>query len=322
MRSSWSKLYLLFVLILLNGRTVGLYGQGSNPYYFDGNDVVFIFDIREYAQTLSTDTTGTVDFADLGIVDVALSGNFNDWSKKGWRMKKTGAYTFELRKHVTSFNDHFPLEFRYIVNGRYVASVDGKDIDSKKFEDHFLEDVFKVDLSVLKVQPEGHIRFFLEGHPNASQVILAGSFNGWNEHSTKMNRIATGWELRGDLPPGRYEYKFIVDGEWTHDVANKEKVRNEHDTWNSVLKVTTPVVFELHGHPDARKVILAGSFNDWNENALRMEWADGRWIATVNLTGGKQLYKFIVDGEWMTNPANPLTEKDQYGNVNSVLFVK
>jgi 1,4-alpha-glucan branching enzyme len=136
-----------------------------------------------------------------------------------------------------------------------------------------------------------------------------------------MNKVADGWELRADLPPGRYEYKFIVDGEWIHDPKSTDNVRNEHGTWNSVLYITVPVTFSLPGYSDAKKVILAGSFNNWNERKEQMVLVNGVWTSTLNLPGGKQTYKFIVDGKWITDPKNPLKEDDGFGNINSVMFV-
>ncbi|MCB0630959.1 MAG: glycogen-binding domain-containing protein, partial [Lewinella sp.] len=120
----------------------------------------------------------------------------------------------------------------------------------------------------------------------------------------------------------RYEYKFIADGEWLHDPANPDKVRNEHFTFNSVLQVKEAVTFQLEDFPNAQKVILAGSFNDWKENDIRMDRRDGKWIVTLHLTGGKHFYKFIVDGQWITDPANPIRENDRHGHVNSVLIVR
>lgn len=98
--------------------------------------------------------------------------------------------------------------------------------------------------------------------------------------------------------------------------------RNQFNTFNSVLRVTAPVRFGLEGYDDAQEVILAGSFNDWNEHALKMKRMERGWEIAVPLTGGKHLYKFIIDGKWITDPANPRTETDLKGNVNSVLFVR
>lgn len=290
-------------------------------YYFDGEEVVFVFDVRSYAKALLGENALKVDFADLGIHEIAVTGQFNDWSKKGWRMTRRDEFTFELHKRIQDFNDAFPLDFRYIINGRYIADPEGKVMDKKQFEDDFLEDIYKVDLSVIKITEEGNTTFYLKGHTTASEVILAGTFNGWNERAIKMNKSAEGWELRADLPAGRYEYKFIVDGEWMHDPANRETVKNEHHTLNSVLYVNTPVTFSLKGFPDAQKVILAGSFNDWNERKLEMTRVGDYWTVTIPLYGGKHTYKFIVDGKWMTDPANPIIEHDGYGHENSVRLV-
>jgi hypothetical protein len=38
------------------------------------------------------------------------------------------------------------------------------------------------------------------------------------------------------LPPGRYEYKFIVDGEWVED-PKADSVPNEFGSRNSVIHV-------------------------------------------------------------------------------------
>ncbi len=39
------------------------------------------------------------------------------------------------------------------------------------------------------------------------------------------------------LPPGRYEYKFLVDGQWVPDVKAKNSVFNRYGTLNSVIEV-------------------------------------------------------------------------------------
>jgi 1,4-alpha-glucan branching enzyme len=53
-----------------------------------------------------------------------------------------------------------------------------------------------------------------------------------------MRRDSSGyWETTVDLAPGRYQYKFVVDGEWIPDPLAREHAWNHHGTLNSVLEV-------------------------------------------------------------------------------------
>src|SRR5690606_25583392 len=186
-------------------------------------------------------------------------------------------FTFELRKPLKAFNDAFPLDFRYIINGRAAPSGQRPSQGGKHFRDDFLLDIYALDLSVLEVSDTGAIRFSWWCFPDARQVILSGSFNGWHEQAVQMHREADGWALRADLPPGLYAYKFIVDGEWMHDPENPDKEYNEHHTFNSLLAVEAPVTFRLIGYPDARRVALAGSFNAWREQDLFLRRVGAHW---------------------------------------------
>lgn len=295
--------------------------QDAQAYRFDGEEVVFLFDIRNYANALQTSDSLQVDFRDLDVYEVAVSGDIKNWRRKDWRMERTGEFTFELRKAIDEFSDPFPWEFKYLINRKYVAQPDGQLIYPKRYEEDFFKDIFKLDLSTISVSDSGATLFELKGFPNAQEIILSGSFNNWDEEEITMTKTDGGWILRADLPPGRYEYKFIVNGEWMHDPSCPENVTNQHGTLNSVLWITRPVTFNLAGHFEAQHVILSGTFNNWDETALRMERTSDGWTSTLPLPGGKHLYKFIVDGEWVTDPKNELIETTKEGYLNSVLFV-
>ncbi len=54
--------------------------------------------------------------------------------------------------------------------------------------------------------------------PNAKKVYLAGDFNSWEAESLPMKKYTEGaWEAVVTLPPGRYEYKMLVDDAWTEE---------------------------------------------------------------------------------------------------------
>lgn len=51
--------------------------------------------------------------------------------------------------------------------------------------------------------------------PTAGAVFLAGTFNDWNTEAAAMRKDAQGnWSLALHLPNGRYEFKFVIDGQW------------------------------------------------------------------------------------------------------------
>jgi len=37
--------------------------------------------------------------------------------------------------------------------------------------------------------------------------------------------------------PGRYQYKFVADGQWLHDPKAQENVPDPHGSLNSVIEV-------------------------------------------------------------------------------------
>jgi len=79
---------------------------------------------------------------------------------------------------------------------------------------------------------------FVLFEPHANRVHLSGEFNAWSPEATPLIRQADGhWETILALPPGRYEYKFIVDGHWIPDPNTLENALNPHGTLNSAIEV-------------------------------------------------------------------------------------
>ena len=82
--------------------------------------------------------------------------------------------------------------------------------------------------------------------PQATSVCLAGDFNAWNPDAATMAGSADGcWSLELALEPGRYEYKFVIDGAWhcepsceTPEEGPSRCVSNPFGSKNSVVEVT------------------------------------------------------------------------------------
>ncbi len=81
------------------------------------------------------------------------------------------------------------------------------------------------------------ITFKLEAS-GAKEAILVGDFNSWDAKKHIMKRDNRGrWSKIVTLSPGRYEYKFLVDGEWQTDPSNDQVVPNSFGSLNNFLNV-------------------------------------------------------------------------------------
>jgi 5'-AMP-activated protein kinase regulatory beta subunit len=94
-----------------------------------------------------------------------------------------------------------------------------------------------------KVEPKKKIKrrkisFSFESS-NAKEVILMGDFNNWNPKKHPMKKDNSGkWTKDVILPPGQYEYKFLVDGQWKEDPQNERIRPNRFGTYNNVFNLT------------------------------------------------------------------------------------
>ena len=82
--------------------------------------------------------------------------------------------------------------------------------------------------------------------PSADSVFIAGTFNNWSSTATPMIRQSNGrWVASIQLPPGHYEYKFVVDGNWCCSPGCEDGphagchtcVPNAFGTMNRILEV-------------------------------------------------------------------------------------
>jgi hypothetical protein len=68
--------------------------------------------------------------------------------------------------------------------------------------------------------------------------------------------------------------------------------------------------------PKAKKVSVAGDFNLWRTEQFVMKKKGSRWTLVVPMPPGRHRYRFLVDGEWKVDPANPEREKQGNGEVS------
>jgi enterochelin esterase family protein len=95
------------------------------------------------------------------------------------------------------------------------------------------------DMLVRKMPPPvpgtGNTTFTLQGHTDAEAVAIYGSFNDWIQTKNYCAKESDGWVCRIDLAPGKYTYKFLVDGVGLNDPANSATEDDGNGNMDSVI---------------------------------------------------------------------------------------
>ncbi len=98
------------------------------------------------------------------------------------------------------------------------------------------------DMLVKKMPPPvpvltGNTTFTLAGHTEAEAVAIYGSFNDWIQTKNYCAREGDGWVCRVDLAPGKYTYKFLVDGIGLNDPTNSATEDDGNGHRDSVIVI-------------------------------------------------------------------------------------
>jgi chromosome partitioning protein len=104
-------------------------------------------------------------------------------------------------------------------------------------------------------------------------------------------------------------------------VFEKTLEKRMHEILNESLPKLKTVTLKITA-PEAKDVYLAGEFNNWKlDESSRMEQTNGCWSKRLDLSHGKYRYRFVIDGNWSEDPANPITQLNTYGTLDSLLVV-
>jgi 1,4-alpha-glucan branching enzyme len=261
---------------------------GFNSVYFKSNTKFYL---KGYAQAKR----------------VVLTGTFNDWNEKATELRKT-ADGWAL----DAFLPDGTYYYKFIIDGEWITDPANPQVR---------EDANGNRNSLISVG--NPTRFQLKNFENAKQVVLTGTFNGWNEGELLMSKAPDQtWITEFVLNPGNYAYKYIVDGRWICD-PSKPMIPNEFATdMNNLLVVDPNFTFRIEHLENARSVFVTGNFIDWSEPGFPLTKGDGFWELPLHLKNGKVLYKFIVDGDYMLDPANSLYEENEFGTGNSFMWIE
>jgi hypothetical protein len=146
-------------------------------------------------------------------------------------------------------------------------------------------------------------------------------FSVWVPNGRAINPYTkTNWEGTGvtpDMPVPAPQalaaahvaaLKGLTEGE--NDPARRAQLEEAAARAEQAKARFRKVTFSLAGFADAREVSVAGSFNDWSPRANHLVRKGNAWVGEALAEPGKHGYKFVVDGQWMKDPANRETVAD------------
>lgn len=290
----------------------GLFAQAQPPVSFSMDGKEITLRISRDVPQMVLDSICSMYGTTYPAVDSLIQANYHGpIGNEGWNLTRWTNKYIEFSKSISSLSGQ--LDAKDVV---FLEDWQGQTGPGYPADVTYGFNVFK-QKTVIRVG-EDKVRFSLPEHLEARQVMLAGNFNDWSTLKTPMTKTDSGWVITLRLLPGKYFYKFIVDGQWIYDKNNKLHEPDGNGGFNSTYFVTN-YTFHLDDHKDAKRVILTGSFNGWNEQQLRMDPVEDGWSIHLYLKEGTHAYKFIVDKEWILDPNNPLTRPDGKGNFNSFM---
>lgn len=91
-----------------------------------------------------------------------------------------------------------------------------------------------------------------------------------------------------------------------------------------LIKKSKKIRYSLTFNPGENQyqdVRLKGEMNNWNPQAGRFEFTDGKWVTGFELYPGKYQYLFVVDGKEIRDPNNPDSIDNNIGGYNSLLTI-
>lgn len=214
------------------------------PATTDDNSVIEVKAAAPEGAGATAGGTGvTFLYTDAKATTVHLAGDFNGWldNEDGkvtghgeWLLQNDGAGHWKLTTPLTPGRHRFKYAIdggtRWETDPRLPVATDGNSVI----------EVSTVASSSTKggSAAASSAPTFTYTDPAAKSVYVAGDFNEWNATANPMEREASGvWIASIPLKPGKYQYKYVVDGNWKQDPLNPETADDTFGGRNSVKTI-------------------------------------------------------------------------------------
>ena len=257
------------------------------------------------------------DLSGIGLWQLVRNNKHDSLDQEGWQLVETNEVAYIISKLLEGADNYENPADKILIMQKENDFSSRFPVVSAKWR--FGYNRFKNKSPFAEVK-DSVVQFYLKGYHNAQRVYLSGSFNDWSPTALPMKHTDSGWIAYVKMAPGKYWYKFIADGNWMVDADNELRENDGLGNMNSVFFKTNKL-FVLNGFTNAKKVFLAGSFNNWQSKDLRMNKTASGWELPLYLADGTHMYKFVVDGNWYADEKNFDKAPDGAGGYNSVLSI-
>jgi hypothetical protein len=307
------QLCLRVLLFIILGCVVASSQPAIKNYTIKGGKMYIALG-RNIRETSLDSFINQYDLRELDLKSFIKTGMADSLKKLGWFVDIANKEVVVLSKRLAGFDDVSNPAEKIMMADKNPRFAEMFPVSSSKV--HYGYNRFK-NKHPFAVK-DSAVTFFLRNNTNARIVVLSGSFSGWSTDAILMTKTDSGWIAVIKLGPGKYWYKFIIDGGWTTDRDNSLVENDGMGNDNSVY-FKTNIIFKLTGYNDTKKVYLSGSFNDWRERELLMSKTSTGWELPVYLANGTHTYRFIADGNWFADPANTDKYPNEFKEFNSVI---
>ncbi len=294
------------ILLVLLFSILG-HAQKKSSFEIKDNKLVVTLAPQGHIKQLQT----VLEMADLSLLNVdslRLFGSLGPYKNENWKVEKNTSKEIILVKSLEAYSedDHLIIE----------KVLPGNEVNPPSTSDHVIVGQNNFEQVNVKSIGKNLYQFFLPGYLKSHKVWLSGSFNDWSVSRDTMTKTDSGWVIKKQLQPGKYFYKYIVDGKWLIDPFNRLTENDGHYNNNSVFYAYNKRFF-FRTTNRYKQVFLTGSFNNWQKNELEMFPRANGWEISLYLKEGSYTYKFVADGDWLLDPDNPDQRPDGEGNINS-----
>jgi len=213
------------------------------PFYIFSMD---LRDIKEGGNPIITEKGVVFRYkpTDKKAHKVYVSGDFNNWEspiRMFQNIHNVYVCIFDKigEKGVVLKKGNY--RYRFLVDGLWVIDHQNPNYVTDEYGVKLSFFTVKTPIIVVKANPihiEDNFYIFYYRDDKARSVSLVGDFNFWNPFSLPMHKNGAGlWEITIDIPPGKYVYRFLVDGKYKTDPFGTKVVYDRFSKEMSLVKI-------------------------------------------------------------------------------------